>query len=94
MTKGNELGIQGELAAMADLVSRGFLVYRALSGNQHPDLVAVDTRGRARTVEVRVITRVNRGNWKRRKKTDQCHHYAWVSRDLSSIEYEPKINAA
>jgi hypothetical protein len=94
----SDLGILGELAAASDLISRGFRVYGALSAQQHPDLVALDATGRALSVECRVLTATGGtkagGLWKRKKRTDRCDVYAWVSRDLTRIEYEPALPEA
>jgi hypothetical protein len=92
---GHVLGIRGELATIDDLIARGFRVYSAVGGYLHPDLVALDNAGRALSVECRVVTATKGahggGKWKRRKRSDQCNHYAWISPDLSQVEYEPAL---
>lgn len=93
MRANHKLGVRGELLAIDHLVANGCRVYRALDGHQHPDLVVITPDDQVASVECRVVTTNNKSRakstqWKRRKRSDRCDLYAWISPDLKTVEFE------
>lgn len=75
-----KVGAVGELIAAADLLNRGFDVYRAVSQSSGCDLIAV--RGtQCLRIEVRVGQILRNGKVEYRKRDSEAHkldHYAVV----------------
>jgi hypothetical protein len=81
-------GALHELIVAADLIKRGFHVLRALSPHGPFDLYAY-RESRGFRIEVRTVpaSRLTGFPTPRKRPTDECDVYAWVTRPHDSIVY-------
>lgn len=86
------IGAIAELMVAADLMKRGYEVFRALSPSCSCDL-AILKNGRLLRIEVRTAHRIPRGLvWARNKSTEDRHdHYALVLHSENLVTYEPEL---
>ncbi len=87
-----EIGAMGELRVSADLIARGYYVFRNLSPTGPFDLAAY-RNGKLLRIEVRSglkHKRSNRISWGT-KSTDECDHYAVYLKHEHVVFYYPEL---
>jgi hypothetical protein len=84
------VGAYSELIASADLLRRGYEVYRAVSPTCSSDLVAIKD-GKRLTIEVRTARRSRTGTLHYSTRSFRSDHYALVEVAASKVTYEPPL---
>ena len=82
------VGARSELLASADLLKRGYEVYRSLSPHCSSDLIAAKD-GKLLRIEVRTGRRVLSGNIVYSKAKFRSDHYAIVIEE--EVKYKPEL---
>jgi len=84
------MGAFGELLIAADLIRKGFNVYRALSPSSPSDLI-IQRNGKLITVECRTGYRTKNGEIKASKQRFRSEILAVIVDNGKHIEYSPKL---
>ena len=91
----NSVGAVSELLAAADLLARGYHVFRSLSPSSACDLVAINPNGGAIIrLEVRTGARTKMGDVRfprKREDVGRSDHYAVVVQGEDVIIYDPPL---